>query len=146
MNTSEIAPIPPKLNKIDEQTASLEFDRFCESMDLDVDVNFMDEEDLNLFNKQKRRIVGAICNGSLVINDNGEPVYSPKNISLDAPLTFHERTGASIIAMDGKKKNSSVAQMYAVMGEMTKVHPATFAKLKGLDIKICEAIFTLLMD
>lgn len=133
-------------NKIDQETALLEFDRFTESMDLDVDESFMDEEDLTSFNKQKRRIVEAVCNGSLVVNDDGEAVYTPQKITLDTPLTFHERTGASIMAQDGKKKNYDVTKMYAIMAEMTKTHPNTFAKMCGIDIKICEAIFALLMD
>lgn len=139
------APLPPT-NKIDNETALSEFDRFTKSMDLDVDESFMEDDDITSFRKQKRRIIAAICKGSLVINDDGEPVYTPQNTSLDNPIIFHERTGASIIAMDGKKKNHSVAQMYAVMGSMTKLHPSVFAKLKGLDIKICEALFTFLMD
>lgn len=132
-------------DKIDKETAELEFNRFTDSMDLDVDESFMDEVDLMSFNKQKRRIVAAIANGSLVINENGEPVYTPKKSDIEA-LTFHERTGASILAMDGKKKNHNVAQTYAIMAEITKTHPKVFAKMKGIDIKICEAIFALLMD
>lgn len=132
-------------DKINRESAELEFNRFTDSMDLDVDESFMDESDLTSFSKQKRRIMSAICNGSLVINDNGEPVYSPKNSDID-PLTFHERTGASILTMDKKKKNHDVAKTYAIMAELTKTHPSTFAKMIGVDIKICEAIFALLMD
>lgn len=134
-------------NKIDNETAELEFYRFTDSMELDVDEKFMDEDDIKSFSKQKRRIVDAICDGSLIINDTGEPVYTPKksDIGVDS-LTFHERTGASILSMDGKKKNHDVAKTYAIMAEITKTHPKIFAKMVGVDIKLCEAIFALLMD
>ncbi len=50
------------------------------------------------------------------------------------------------MAMDGKKKNYDVTKTYAVMADMCKVHPNTFAGLVGIDAKICEALFALLMD
>ena len=133
-------------DKVALEVAENEFNRFTDNMDLDVDERFMDEEDLTAFNKQKRRIITAICNGSLVINENGEAVYTPQKSGDIEPLVFHERTGASVMAMDNKKKNHDVATTYAVMGDITGVHQNTFAKMKGIDIKICEAIFALLMD
>ena len=130
------------------EMANAEFDRFVDAMDLDLDEQFMDEDDLNSFRRQKNRILKSIQNGSLVINDNGEAVYTPrnKNTKRQEAITFHERTGASLMAMDGKKKNSDVAKTYAIMGDMCKVHPNVFAGMAGMDIKVCEAIFALLMD
>lgn len=125
-----------------------EFDRFVDAMDLDLDTSDMDAEDLSAFNKQKNRILRAMCGGHLVINDNGEAVYTPQrpNSKHKEPITFHERTGASLMAMDGKKKGHDVSKTYAIMADMCKVHPSVFAGLSGSDAKVCEAIFALLMD
>lgn len=130
------------------EMANAEFDRFVDAMDLELDEAYMDEEDLNSFRRQKNRILKAIQNGSLVISEAGEAVYTPRNKSTkrQEPITFHERTGASLMAMDGKKKNSDVAKTYAIMGDMCKVHPSVFAGMAGTDIKVCEALFALLMD
>lgn len=133
---------------IDKETAEAEFNRFVEEMDLDLDTADMDAEDLTAFNKQKSKIVRAIQKGNLLVNDKGEAVYTPchaRSKHLDA-ITFHERTGASLMAMDGKKKNHDVSKTYAVMADMCKVHPSVFAGLVGADIKVCEALFALLMD
>jgi len=134
--------------KIDAETAALEFYNFAESMDLDVDLTGMDAEDVAAFNKQKTRIIRAIQKGDLVFNDNGEAVYTPSHDRSKhrEAITFHERTGASLMAMDGKKKGHDVAKTYAVMADMCKVHPAVFAGLVGTDVKVCEALFALLMD
>jgi len=137
-----------KDDKIAPEAAEAEFVRFAESMDLDVDTGYMDDEDKTQFEKLQRRIVRAICDGSLVVNEKGEAVYTPENESSkhkDA-ITFHERTGASLMAMDGKKKGHDVSKTYAVMASMCKVPAATFANLAGKDIKVCEALFALLMD
>ena len=137
MNTEKVA------NEVAEQ----EFKQWAEAMDLDLDTADMDAEDLAGFVKLERRLIQAIERGALVFNEKGEAVYTPGKKSKETdPITFHERTGASIMAMDGKKKGYDAAKMYAMMGEMCKVHPKTFANLVGLDIKICEALFQLLMD
>lgn len=137
-----------KENVVAREVAEEEFDRFADEMDLDLDTSAMDAEDLTAFNKQKGRLVRAIERGSLAINENGEAVYTPQNPGSKHhdPITFHERTGASLMAMDGKKKGHDVAKTYAVMADMCKVHPSTFAGLKGTDVKVCEALFALLMD
>jgi hypothetical protein len=143
-NTAPAAPTSEP--KAAQEVADAEFNRFTEEMDLDVEVDLMDAEDLTAFLKQKRRFIAAIMDGSLVINDNGEAVYTPRKSGDIEPLTFHERTGASTMAMDGKKKGHDVAKTYAVMADLTKTHSSTFAKMKGIDIKVCEAIFNFLMD
>ena len=135
-------------NAVATEVAEVEFDRFADSMDLDLDTSDMDSEDLTQFTKLKKRIIKAIEIGSLVINSDGEAEYTPQNnkSKYKEVITFHERTGASLMAMDGKKKNYDVAKTYAVMADMCKVHQGIFAGLVGIDVKICEALFSLLMD
>lgn len=135
-------------DKIALEVAEAEFDRFVELMDLDLDTADMDAEDLTGFNKQKNRIIRAIQRGHLIVNEKGEAVYTPFNPASKhkEEITFHERTGASLMAMDGKKKNHDVAKTYAIMGDMCKLHQNIFAGLVGSDIKTCEALFSLLMD
>ncbi len=130
------------------EVAAQEFDRWVEQMDLDLDTANMDAEDRTAFDKQRRRILRAMQSGALVVNEQGEAVYTPCRAGSKAtdPITFHERTGASLMAMDGKKKHHDVAKTYAVMGDMCRVHPNTFAGLVGSDGKVCEALFSLLMD
>lgn len=133
---------------INEQVAKEEFDRWVDAMDLDLDTAVMDAEDLTAFNKQKRRILRALERGSLVISEAGEAVYTPRNPNTRNrdPLTFHERTGASLMAMDGKKKGHEAAKTYAIMADICRTHPSTFAGMAGEDVKVCEALFAFLMD
>lgn len=135
-------------DKVALEVAEQEFYRFVEEMDLDLDTSLMDVEDLTAFTKQKNRIIRAIQRGHLVVNENGEAVYTPfnKGSKHKEPITFHERTGASMMAMDGKKKNHDVAKTYAVLADMCRVHQSVFAGLVGTDVKVCEALFALLMD
>lgn len=136
------------MEKISTEVAHLEFDRWADEMDLDLNEDDMDEKDLAQFKKQKRRIVSAIESGALVVNDAGEAVYTPQNpkTSYKEAITFHERTGASLMAMDGKGKNQDMAKTYAMMADIAGVNAKVFAGMVGIDAKTCEAIFTFLMD
>ena len=136
------------MQKISTEVALKEFDRWADEMDLDFDPTDMDEKDLAQFNKQKRRIVAAIESGALVVNDSGEAVYTPQNpkTPYKESITFHERTGASLMAMDGKGKNQDMAKTYAMMADIAGVNAKVFAGMVGIDAKTCEAIFTFLMD
>ena len=129
------------------EVAEQEFERFVEEMDLLLDTSTMDAEDLTAFNLQKERLLVSIERGDLVINEKGEAVYTPRNERSNylEPITFHERTGASLMAMDGKKKGHDVGKMYSVLADMCRVHPKVFTGLAGTDVKVCEALFALLM-
>lgn len=132
-------------DKVAKEVAEAEFDRFVEAMDLDVDPADMDEDDKQGFRQQRDRVVSAIQSGALAVNDNGEPVFTPQRTKDAEPLTFHEPTGASLMAMDRKKKTEDVGKMYALMGEITKTHASTFAKMKMADLKVCQAVTTLFL-
>lgn len=132
-------------DKIVKEVAEQEFTRFVEAMDLDVNPVDMDAEDKKGFEQQKDRIISAIQSGALVINDDGEPVFTPQRTKGADAITFHEPTGASLMAMDRKKKTEDIGKLYASMGEITKTHASTFSKMKMPDLKVCMAITTLFL-
>ncbi len=134
--------------KIAKEVAEAEFEKWAEDMDLDHDTDGMDAEDLTAFNKQKNRIVRSIMQGALVFNDDGEAVFTPqhKNAKSTDPITFYESDGASLKAMDGKKKNQDMSKTFAVMAAMCKVPPVTLVNLIGPDRKVAMALYALLMD
>lgn len=135
------------MNKVAKDVAALEIDRFMEAMDIVIDDD-LDADSAAAYNRARSRMVRAVTLGSLVIDDNGEAIYTPKhpNSRSKEPIRFHERSGSTAVAMDSCKKGANTARMYAMLGDMCKVPPATFSGLVGPDIKMCEAIFALLMD
>lgn len=125
---------------VSAEVAEEEFERFIDCNDLLVDQT--DEG----FKLQKQRIVRAIQHGHLTVDDDGQAVYVPHRPAsgFKEALTFRERTGADLMSMKGGK-NSPVKEMYLVLGSMTGQPPSTFSRLAGEDIKVCEALFALLM-
>ncbi len=132
-------------DKIAKEVAEQEFNRFVDSMDLDVDPADMDEDDRKGFTQQKDRVIAAIQSGALVIKDSGEPVFTPQRTNDADAITFHEPTGASLMAMDRKKKTEDIGKLYAAMGDITKTHANVFSKMKMADLKVCMAITTLFL-
>jgi hypothetical protein len=130
-----------------EDVALQEFERFGEEMGLDFDESAMSQDDLGTFRPHKRRIVRAIMDGALIFNESGEPIYSPQNkrSGYQEPITLHERSGASLLAMDTKKQDQVVHKMYAMLAHMAGIPMSAIAGLKGEDIKVLESLFALLM-
>lgn len=133
------------MNKVALEVAQVELDRFIELMDLDLDTSDLDEEDCKELEKQKKLITSAICNGSLVINDDGEPVFTPRRTTDANPITFHEPTGASLTAMDRRKRGEDIGKAFSVMGDITGQGAKTFAAMKMGDLKVCQAITALFL-
>jgi len=133
---------------VGKEVAEAEFERFAEAMDLDLDPDYMSQEDREGFEKHKRRVTREIMRGSLIVNDDGEAVYTPwkSTTKHKDPITFHERTGHTVSTMDQSKKSQQARQTYGMMAEMCRVHPSIFSSMVGTDIKVCEALFALLMD
>jgi hypothetical protein len=147
MDNSDKALVPKKF-KIDPETAERDFERWADNHRLDLETELMDDEDLDGFKKQKRKVILAIMRGDLVINANNLAEYTPyhKDSVRQEPIIFNDRSGASMLAGTNIKKDDDGKKAYAVMGDMCKVHPSVFASLHGDDIKVCEALFALLMD
>lgn len=130
---------------IAEEVVEHEFNRFVECMDLDVDPAGMNADDLEVFRQEKVRIINAIKSGSLVISENGEPIFTPQRSKDAEAITFYEPTGASLMAMDRKKKTDDIGKLYATMADMTKTHPSVFSRMKMVDLKVCMAIAMLFL-
>jgi hypothetical protein len=136
-----------KRDKISAEVAEMEFDKFVDAMDIDVDPVGMNDEDRAGFNNAKRTFLRAVRCGSLIVNDNGEPVFTPQRAKSksDGPITFYEPTGATLMQVDQAKKDADVSKTFKVLGEMTKTTPKTFSNLALPDVNVCSAVLGLFM-
>lgn len=139
-------------NKVAKEVAEIEFAKLVDTMDLEVDPAHMDAEDRGEFDRHKATIVGAYRRLSLVNNEEGLAVFTPK-FSESLPFmpanatsfTFRRPTGATLMAMDGKKVGADVTKLYASMAQMTGQHVKIFAAMDMVDLRICTALTTLFL-
>jgi len=129
-----------------KDVAEAEFNRFTEKMDLDVNTEGMSADDKRDFTLQKDRLVRCIMEGSLTIDEDGQPTYTPQRAGGDVnAITFYEPTGASYIAMDRKKVGEDMGKLFATMADITQTSSGLFSKMKNADLKVCMSITTLFL-
>jgi hypothetical protein len=132
-------------NKVDRETAENEFERWAEAMDLDLDFDGMDENERRDTESDRRLVIRAIQNGSVIIDEEGALLYTPRKRQLDQPIKFSEPSGAALLVMDKKKKHAEIGKLYASLAELTKTSVLTFSKMHFADLKVVLAVYTLLM-
>ncbi len=132
-----------------KEVAEAEFERFLDAMDLVPERHDLRGDDLDEFQDAKARILLAIRRGHLVIDEEGQPVYTPQ-VGEREPITFYEPTGATYTAKPamagrgGKRKTpDEMDRMHAMLADMTRQPIVRFKKMKGRDVKVCHAIWSI---
>lgn len=135
--TEDTTPTPQQT--VDAETADMEFERFCSEMDIDNDEAFMSAEDKEAYLTAKRVITRAMMQGKLVINDNGEPIYTDMD---GKDIRFREMTGAMLRETDkvSAKEGGDMAKMMRLMGAITGRGPKFFSEMVKRDLKVCQTI------
>lgn len=132
--------------KVAEDQAIAEFEKFLEAMDLDFNVEKMDENDRNDFQKSKDTIVRELIRGRIVFDDKHQPIFTPVSLGPDCePIIFHEPEGSHFMEMDRKKQGHDVGKMHAIMAGITKRPAKIFAQMKYRDYRVCQNIVTLFL-
>jgi hypothetical protein len=127
------------------EVAEADFARWVSAMDLvdKLDPSQLDDEDKKSLAAAKTTLIQAMESGRLVVDEKGQFVFTPA--VGQGPITFYEPSGATLIAMDGKKDGHSNAKMFAAMADFTKTPSATLAALKMRDLRVCQAITVLFL-
>jgi hypothetical protein len=131
--------------KIDAETAALEFSRCMDAMGIEDDFDDWDTEDTQDFEGLKKIIVKCIMRGSVVIDEIGQPVFTPQRSEDKTPLTFYEPDGTAMASSDKRQAQESHAKSYMLIAAMTKTHSSRYYKMKRKDLDVCTAIATLFL-
>lgn len=135
------------MSKLDLETATLEFERFCEDWDIDTDIDEFDEDERTDFNKLKRQIIRKIKDGNLIYNDDETFTYTlvkpPEG--LEEPLTIKRTKGDSWMNMDSYKEKQQVHRGMSKVAAMVGKPLSFFSKLDDIDVKVLQAIQNLFL-
>ncbi len=130
------------------KVAELEFERFTNMWRVDTDLEGLDEEDVKSFESTKRKIVNAICRGTLTVDETGEVlnyrIEFPAITGLES-LKISPPTGAAIAKWDRFKERDQVKKIYASMGDICNCNPAIFNTMDMRDLKVLQAVSTLFL-
>lgn len=127
--------------RVDPETAMVEFKRFADLMDLDLDPEGMTEDDRKGFEIQKRIMLDAIEEGHVTVNDDGEPtIHLKKPTPQLSRVTLHEPSGEAFLARDRAKKDHDQSKLYHMLQVMADIQPGSLAKVKQRDLKVIQAV------
>ena len=129
---------------LSQDMAQQEWDRFLVSMDLDEKISEkLDDEDAKALENVRSGIMRALRNGSLVIGNDGEAVFTPRRGENRKPVTFSEPTAGVLTAADRRKEGHNAAKGIAMLAEWSGENPDRFAKMKASDFAVCMNLFAL---
>jgi len=104
----------------------------------------LDDDDKKALAAQKNLILHAIMDGRLVLDGECQFVYTPVT-GVREPLTFHEPTGASLMASDNVAAGKSVTKQFRALADITRSTVQRFATMKNRDLEVCNAIIALFL-
>jgi len=131
--------------KISLEVAEADFNRFCESMAVETDLDNMEKDTQKAFLENKCIVIKAMRLKSLAVNESGELEFTPVRSDNKAKITFHEPTGATLMATDGASKNESMKRMNKVLADVTQTNEKRFSLLKLSDYRVCLAVISLFL-
>jgi hypothetical protein len=134
------------MSKVGKDVAEAEFERMCEARRVCTDADQLDADDITGLADIRKKLVRAIVAGHLVVEDNGDPVYTPP-VEGAKPLHFHKPTSATYMAMDGKADDAQGSHMRMVRAitEMTRSNKGEVSKLEAPDYQVCQSISQLFL-
>lgn len=127
-------------NKIDRDTAEVEFNRWALTWDIDTDVDNMSEEDEKSFQAAKRLVIRGLMDGSFCVNDEGDLNYKTKFSKNFEPGEVQLKISrADILSMDRYKDQQSMHKIQAYLATlaglptkaMSNIDPRDQKRLRG---------------
>lgn len=128
--------------KVAREVAEAEFDRMCSLRRVNIDPEDMTAEEYQSLLDVKRKVVRVIERGELVVNENGDPIFTPP-VPGAKSLTFYRPTGATFMAMDGDDGNQ--ARLIRMITDMTRTAKGEIAKLEAPDYVVCSTLANLFL-
>jgi hypothetical protein len=130
------------MGKIAKEVAEKEFEKLCANRRIVSDLTELDDLEKSIFLSRKAKLVRLMMNGSLVLQEKGELVYTPVTDGV-TPITFHRATAA--VLMEGDSAKGSVERLLLMATALTKSEDGRLAKLEIPDFRAVDEITAFLI-
>jgi phage major head subunit gpT-like protein len=135
--------------KVDRETATADFEKFCSEWRIGYDTATMTEDDQAEFEKLKQQIVTAVMDGRLYYDTDESWNYTISgSMSKDlvgTQIDIHRPKGDAYMEMDRFKDGQNMRKMYAILGYMISKPVQYISRLDGIDLKIIQAVQNLFL-
>jgi hypothetical protein len=126
----------------DRQTAEADFERWVGVSRIVMDVEGREEDDVRDKGLDKIIIIKAIQDGRLVIDEEGQAIFTPLDRD---PLTFRKPHGRIVASMDKVKSNHDGAKALTLIASLTGTNRGTIGAMEYADFSVCESIVNLFL-
>lgn len=129
-------------DKVAADVCEKEFLRMCVKRRIDTDEAAMLKGDQRFFAACKKVFVKAMASKQLVIGEDGNPEFTPPG---GTKLTFHQTTGAILMAQDGFGPYDDIARVTSIATALTGSAPGAISKLHGVDFAVVSDVTNFLI-
>ena len=125
------------MNKVANEVAKQEFERWAEAFEIDTSTDGFDEEEVKAFDGFKSKFIKRVETGALTVDEDGVIEFSPRGDDGE-PLKFDEPTGALLSAR--LKTDSDIQAARRVLAAWTGAAPKRFTDMKLRDFNFCSEL------
>jgi hypothetical protein len=125
------------MNKVSNDVAQQEFERWAEAFEIDITTNDLDDEELKAFEAFKNKFIKRVEKGALTVDEYGVVEFTPRGDSED-PLKFDEPTGSLLSAR--QKNDTDIQAARRVLAAWAGVPPKRFADMTLRDFNFCSEL------
>lgn len=120
------------------------FERWAASNDFELDTSGLPDDERRGVDEAKARVLRALESGHAVIDDQDRLVVTPRRGNTNA-IVFGEVTGSTLLSMDQRRSDQSIARAFAALASLTREPASRFAAMHQSDLKVMLAALSLFM-
>ncbi len=133
---------------VPQDVAEDEFARWAETMALTpkFDESLLNDEEVADLRSSKHTVLCAIMDGRLVVNENGDFVFTPSDVGSDGRLgamVFGEPTMAQL--REANREKSKIDQQNKLIALMTNKDATVLSRMRSRNFRVCGAIVGLFL-
>ncbi len=130
--------------KVGEDVAEREFQRFTTALRAKPVLERMNRDQLRDYENNKTTVLDGFRDGSLVVDNKGQPVYTPR-CDFNGKLVFKKPTGATLMAADGLSDDEGVKKTFRMLAQLTGHNEPELQTLDMADLRVPLAIVAVLL-
>lgn len=132
--------------KVCNDKAEAEFARFTTALRAKVNTSRMSDQQRRDFENNREVVLDALKDGSLTVDDAGQPSYTPSCTYPNGPIVFRKPTGKTLIAANGlSSETEGIAMSFKMLAQITQQNRADLETLELSDLAVPLAMLAILL-
>ena len=137
---------PTKADQVvGDDVAEAEFNRFISALKAKLNLNKLKSKQRADFEDNKAIVLDALKDGSLRVDDKGQPYYTPACDFPSGPIRFKKPKGKTLMAGNGLGEDAGIERSFKMMAQLTGQTPIHLEELDLDELEVPLAVMTILL-